>query len=149
MAHVPDPLRLIVVGDGSHRRLIEQAADAAGVAHRVRFAGAVHDDDLVALYRDALALVYVPFDEDYGLATLEAFLAAKPVITAADSGGTLEFVEHEVNGLVCAADPSQIGEAMSRLAGDRVLVRRLGEAGRDSARRITWDAVIDRLVSHG
>ena len=116
MAHVPEPLTLVVVGDGSHRHLIERAAEEAGVTARVRFAGAVHDDDLVTLYRDALALVYVPFDEDYGLATLEAFLAAKPVVTAADSGGTLEFVkdEHQRAGL------------RSRPAGDR---RGAGAAG--------------------
>ena len=149
MAHVPEPLTLVIVGDGSHRSLIEQAAEEAGVTARVRFAGAVHDDDLVTLYRDALALVYVPFDEDYGLATLEAFLAAKPVVTAADSGGTLEFVQDDVNGLVCQAEPPSIGEALSRLAGDHVLARRLGDAGRASALGITWDTVIDRLVSHG
>ena len=36
----------------------------------------------------ALAVAYVPFDEDFGYVTLEAFLARKPVITASDSGGT-------------------------------------------------------------
>jgi len=149
MAYVPEPLTLVVVGNGSHRALIEKAAADADVTARVRFAGGVHDNDLVGLYRDALALVYVPFDEDYGLATLEAFLAAKPVITATDSGGTLEFVKDEVNGLVCPADPTAIGDALSRLAGDRALASRLGEAGRSSAVGITWDGVIDRLVSHG
>jgi glycosyltransferase involved in cell wall biosynthesis len=149
MALVPPPVTLVVVGDGSHRALIEKAAADAGVSARVHFAGAVHDNDLVGLYRDALALVYVPFDEDYGLATLEAFLAAKPVVTATDSGGTLEFVKDEVNGLVCAADPAAIGGALSRLAGDRRLAGRLGEAGRASAVAVTWDLVIDRLVSHG
>jgi glycosyltransferase involved in cell wall biosynthesis len=149
MAHVPGPLTLVVVGDGSHRHLIEQAAEEAGVTARVRFTGAVHDNDLVTLYRDALALVYVPFDEDYGLATLEAFLAAKPVVTAADSGGTLEFVTDGTNGLVCDANPRAIGAAVARLAGDRAFAARLGEAGRALALGITWDAVIDRLVSHG
>lgn len=149
MAAVPRPLSLVVVGEGSHRALVERAAEEAGVADRVRFAGAVQDDDLVALYRDALALVYVPFDEDYGLATLEAFLAAKPVVTALDSGGTLEFVRDDVSGLVVEADPTRLGEAIAALDGDRTRARRLGEAGRALALPITWDTVIDRLVSHG
>lgn len=149
MAYVPEPVTLVVVGDGSHRALIEEAAEQAGVAARVRFVGAVHDDRLVTLYREALALAYVPFDEDYGLATLEAFLAAKPVVTAHDSGGTLEFVDHEVTGLVAAPDPAEIGAALARLAGDAALAARLGDAGRTMALGITWDAVIDRLVSHG
>jgi glycosyltransferase involved in cell wall biosynthesis len=149
MAHVPEPVTLVLVGEGSHRPLIERAAEEAGVTSRVRFAGAVHDAALVSLYRGALALAYVPFDEDYGLATLEAFLAAKPVVTADDSGGTLEFVEHEVNGLVCAPEPSAVGAALTRLAAAPALAARLGEAGRAVALGITWDTVIERLVSHG
>lgn len=149
LAAGPPDLSLVVVGEGSHRPLIEQAAVDAGVADRVRFTGAVDDETLVGLYRDALALLYVPFDEDYGLATLEAFLAAKPVVTAADSGGTLEFVDHDVTGLVADPDARAIGAALARLSGDRDTARRLGANGRDRARAITWDAVIDRLVAHG
>lgn len=149
LARVPEPIMLVLVGEGTHRALIERTAAEAGVTARVRFAGAVNDDTLVSLYRDALALAYVPFDEDYGLATLEAFLAAKPVVTAEDSGGTLEFVRHDVNGLVSAPTPDGIGAALARLAGDRALAARLGEAGRALAMGITWDAVVERLVSHG
>lgn len=149
MAHVPGRVTLVLVGEGSHRHLIERAAAEAGVSGRVRFAGAVHDEALVTLYREALALAYVPFDEDYGLATLEAFLAAKPVVTAHDSGGTLEFVQHEVNGLVTAPEPAAIGAALARLAADAPFAARLGDAGRSLALGITWDAVIERLVSHG
>lgn len=149
LASVPPPTSLVVVGEGTHRWLIEKAAEEAGVTDRVRFTGAVDDDTLAALYRDALALVYVPFDEDYGLATLEAFLAAKPVITAADSGGTLEFVKDQVNGVVVDPSPEEVGAAIARLASDRATVRALGEAGRELALGITWDSVIERLVSHG
>jgi glycosyltransferase involved in cell wall biosynthesis len=149
MAFVPPPLSLVVVGDGSQRAYIERAAEEAGVTARVRFAGAVPDEALVSLYRNALALVYVPFDEDYGLATLEAFLAARPVVTARDSGGTLEFVEDDVNGVVADPDPAHIGEAIAALDADRGRAARLGEAGRALVRPITWDTVIERLVSHG
>ena len=149
MAHAPAHLQLVVVGTGSHRELIERAAEEAGVRGRIRFTGAIDDDALAALYRDALGLVYVPFDEDYGLATLEAFLAGKPVITASDSGGTLEFVAHHVNGIVVEPAAEAIGAAIASLDGDRGRAASLGAAGRDLARTITWDAVIERLVSHG
>jgi glycosyltransferase involved in cell wall biosynthesis len=147
MRYAPAGLSLVIVGDGSHRWRVEQAVEEAGVADRVRFAGAVSDDALVELYRGALGLVYVPFDEDYGLATLEAFLAAKPVVTASDSGGTLEFVDADT-GLVCAPTPEAIGAALGVLDGDRARARRLGEAGRARAAAITWDTVIERLLSH-
>ena len=111
VAHLPSHLRLVVVGEGSVRRAIE-AAEETGAADRITFAGAVSDTELVALYKNALCLVYAPFDEDYGLATLEAFLARKPVITARDSGGTLEFVIDGVNGFVVEPDPEAVAAAL-------------------------------------
>jgi glycosyltransferase involved in cell wall biosynthesis len=148
-AHLPSHLTLVLVGEGSHRPLIEREAEDLGVRDRVRFAGAVTDDELVDLYRDALCLVYVPYDEDYGLATLEGFLAERPVVTAHDSGGTLEFVRDGENGFVVAPAPAAIADAVARIDANRALAASLGRAGRDVAARISWDSVIERLVSHG
>ena len=101
---------------------------------------------LVDLYRDALAVVYPPYDEDFGYVTLEAFLARKPVVTATDSGGPNEFVADGVNGFVCAPEPDAIAAAINRLAADRQRARSLGDAGYDRARTITWDGVIEKLT---
>jgi len=78
--------------------------------------------------------------------TLEAFLARKPVVTARDSGGPLEFVIDGVNGLVCEPSPEALADAISRLDGDRGLAASLGDAGCDRARLVTWDGVVERLV---
>jgi glycosyltransferase involved in cell wall biosynthesis len=147
--HFPANVTLVVVGDGTHRSDVERIAEETGVADRVRFVGAVSDNELVELYRDALALIYVPFDEDYGLVTLEAFLAEKPVITAHDSGGTLEFVQDGVNGCVVAPESTEIAAAVARLTADRTLASAMGHNGREIAARISWDHVVERLVSHG
>jgi glycosyltransferase involved in cell wall biosynthesis len=149
MAHADAGLRLVVAGDGTQRAAVERTAAQAGVADRVAFLGAVGDDDLIGLYAGALGVIYAPFDEDYGYVTLESFLARKPVITAADSGGTLEFVVDGVNGVVCEPTPEALGAAVNRLAGDRALATLLGEAGYERARAITWDGVVEKLVDGG
>lgn len=149
MAHLPSHLRLIVVGDGSRRAFVEQTAEEAGVADRVQLTGAIDDEQLIALYRDALALVYVPYDEDYGLATLEAFHAERPVVTATDSGGTLEFVSDGITGRVVEPTPEGIAGAVAALDGDRLRAQSMGRSGLEVARSITWDTVIERLVQHG
>lgn len=149
LAHLPSHLKLVLVGDGSHRKAIEREAEQLGVRDRITFAGAVHDDDLVGLYSGALCLVYVPFDEDYGLATLEGFLAEKPVVTARDSGGTLEFVRDGENGFVVEPMPDAIAAAIATLDANRGRAAAMGQHGRQTAAAISWDAVIARLVSHG
>ncbi|MEW6321243.1 MAG: glycosyltransferase family 4 protein [Acidobacteriota bacterium] len=146
MAQLPSSMRLMVVGDGSQRPRLERMAAETGAGDRIHFLGAVDDDRLVELYRDALALVYAPYDEDYGLATLEAFLAGKPVITAEDSGGTLEFVQHGLTGVIVPPTPAGIAAAAAALDADRASAKELGASGRELAARITWDAVIERLV---
>jgi glycosyltransferase involved in cell wall biosynthesis len=98
-------------------------------------------------YADALAVAYVPYDEDFGYVTLEGFLARKPVITAADSGGTLEFVVNDVNGAVVAPDAEAIAAAINRYAAARRTAAAHGDNGWARARQITWDGVIEKLVS--
>jgi len=144
---IADPsVRLIVVGEGPQRPQLEALAAASGVAGRITWTGRVDERRLVDLYAGALAVVFPPYDEDYGYITLEAFLAHKPVITTTDAGGPLEFVDDGATGLVAAPDPEAIGAAVSRLAGDRQLAAYLGRAGYERVRSISWDDVIDRLI---
>ena len=144
--HTNRGVRLVIVGDGSLRHTLEQQARDLGVEDRVEWAGNASPDRLVSLYERARAVIYVPFDEDYGYVTLEAFLASKPVITAVDSGGTLEFVVDGENGFVCAPDGKALSMAVERLASDAQLTARLGAAGRARAQSISWDGVVEQLI---
>jgi glycosyltransferase involved in cell wall biosynthesis len=146
MAGTDRSLRLLVAGDGTQRENVEREASAAGIADRVTFLGTVNDDQLVELYANALAVIYPPYDEDFGYVTLEAFLARKPVVTCTDSGGPNEFVVDGVNGCVCEPDPQALAAALNLLAHDRPRAAAFGDAGYDAARQITWDGVIEKLV---
>lgn len=147
LQHTDASLKLVVAGDGTHRPHLEREVESLGLSDRVRLLGTVDDDTLVDLYANALGVVFAPFDEDYGYVTLEAFLSAKPVVTAHDSGGTLEFVTDGVNGFVCEPRADAMGAALQALASDRALAARLGQAGLERARTITWDRVIEQLVA--
>jgi len=147
LARVDTPIRMVVAGEGTQRANVERAAHDAGVADRVDFLGAVDDEQLIALYRDTLGVVYPPYDEDFGYVTLEAFLSRKPVVTATDSGGPNEFVVDGVNGYSVAPEADAIAGAINALARDRARAAAMGDAGFDRARTITWDGVIEKLVS--
>jgi glycosyltransferase involved in cell wall biosynthesis len=147
MASVDPPTRLVIAGEGTQRQNAERAAERAGVAERITFLGSVGDDDLIGLYANALAVIYPPYDEDFGYVTLEAFLARKPVVTATDSGGPNEFVVDGVNGFVCAPEPGELARAINRLAGRRLEAAAMGDAGYQVAAGITWDGVIEKLTT--
>jgi glycosyltransferase involved in cell wall biosynthesis len=144
MRHVQADVPLRIAGSGPEEEHIRSLA--AGDP-RVSFEGRVSASRLVELYNGSRAVIYVPYLEDYGLVTVEAFEAGKPVITVTDSGGATELVEHEVNGLVTEPTPEALGAAIDRLWGDRGLRRRLGRAGRERAAAITWDGVVSELLA--
>ena len=127
---------LILDADGQHR-----PADA------LRLVSRLDEYELVELYSGALAIVFPPFDEDYGYVTLEAFLAHKPVVTTCDAGGPLEFVDDGTNGYVVDPTPDAIGGAIAQLAANPQRAAALGASGYDRARTITWDGVVERLMA--
>jgi glycosyltransferase involved in cell wall biosynthesis len=147
LAHTERRVRLIVAGEGPLRERLEETAAQSGVADRVIFTDGVSEQRLIDLYSGALAVVFPPFDEDYGYVTLEAFLARKAVITTTDAGGPLEFVEDGITGLVCDPTPEALGAAIARLAADPRKAASLGQAGYERASAITWDGVVDRLMA--
>lgn len=119
---------------------------------RVEFLGRVDDETLLDLYSKALAVYYAPHDEDYGYVTLEAMASGKPVITATDSGGVLEFVRHEETGLIVEPTSDAVGHAVNRLVEDKVKARALGATGLKvvedaGVMAAGWDHVIGRLLS--
>jgi glycosyltransferase involved in cell wall biosynthesis len=125
---------------------LAELIDGGGASNRVELAGFVADDDLVPLLADALAVVYAPYDEDYGYVTLQAFLAGKPVVTTTDAGGVLDWVDDGVTGFIVEPTPEAIGAALDRLAGDPGLAARMGAAGRARAVALDWPTVVATLL---
>jgi glycosyltransferase involved in cell wall biosynthesis len=145
--HTETPVRCRIAGTGPDREKLEGLIDKLGLRDRVELLGWVDDRAAVDLYAGALAVFYAPYDEDYGYVTVEAFKAGKPVLTAADSGGVLEFVEDGRNGFVCPPDsPRDLAARLDLLYRDREKARTMGERGREAASRIGWDVVVERLV---
>ena len=146
MRLVDPPIRLILAGEGTQRANLGALAERIGVADRVLFLDAVPDEALIELYAEALAVVYAPFDEDFGYVTLESFLARKPVITTTDAGGPLEFVIDGVNGAIVAPAPESVADAINGYVANRGRAAAHGDAGYARASLVTWDGVIEKLV---
>jgi glycosyltransferase involved in cell wall biosynthesis len=138
---------LVVAGSGPDEKRLRKLAEKSKA--KVTFRGAVTDDELVELYATAGVVLFPPADEDYGYIALEGFLSKKPVVTCTDSGGPLEFVVDGETGRVVAPDGSALGAATAELLADPARAARLGEAGYERVRGITWAAAVKSLLSAG
>jgi glycosyltransferase involved in cell wall biosynthesis len=77
----------------------------------------------------------------------EAFLSEKPVVTTRDAGGPLEVVSDRRTGLVCEPSPAALAEACSWLSRHVDEAKAWGRAGKELARRVSWDDTIARLLA--
>jgi glycosyltransferase involved in cell wall biosynthesis len=146
-AALDSSLEIVVAGEGPDRERLERVSAERELDGRVRFAGRVAENELVNLYADCLAVFYAPIDEDLGLVPYEAFLSEKPVVTTRDAGGPLEVVVDRENGIVCEPAPAAVASACAWLAANPEEARARGRSGRRTAEGITWDAVVERLLS--
>ena len=148
-AGLPAAARVVVVGEGTEREALTALAAELGVRDRIDFRGRLGDDEVKDLYARCGCVFYAPWDEDYGLVTLEAFHSGKPVVTTSDAGGPLEFVRDGQTGLVTAPEPREVSAALARLIERPEEARALGAAGRAAVQGISWDAVITALTDPG
>ena len=87
---------LVVTSSGSEiKRLQRLAADAPNI----QFTGWQTEEELKQWIGNAIAAIYVPMDEDFGMSPVEAMAAGKPVIGAAE-GGLLETIVPDQTGVL-------------------------------------------------
>lgn len=148
MTHVRMPGYAVFAGEGGQLGPLKELSASFGLADRIRFVGRVTREEMVALYANATAVCFTPFDEDYGYVTLEAMLSSKPVITCTDSGGPLEFVEDGETGHVVAPLPEAVGAAIDAVLAEPAKAGRMGRAGHARYAKLipSWDSVVDRLL---
>lgn len=144
MREVAVPVNLRIAGTGPLDSALRERASGDA---RIQFLGGLTDDDLAAEYASALAVPFVPLDEDLGLITLEAQMSGKPVITCTDSGGSLDLVTDGVDGFVVEPRAAALAAAISAVARDRELAAAMGDRGRVRAAAITWDRVVEELLA--
>jgi glycosyltransferase involved in cell wall biosynthesis len=111
--------------------------------------GFVADEDLPALYSDALCFVYLSRYEGFGLPPLEAMACGTPVICANNS--SLPEVVGDAGVMLDADDVQGVAEAIHQLAGSGALREELSRRGMQRASLFNWDRcaeiVMDTLAT--
>jgi glycosyltransferase involved in cell wall biosynthesis len=153
LAQADPAVRLVIAGGADSEAYLDELNETVrerGLEGRVELLGFVDEERKAELMAGCCGALYLAYDEDsYGYVTLEAFHSGKPVVTLADSGGSLEVVEDGVTGCVAEPDAAGLAAAMDRLWKDRAAARRMGAEAQASLgrHRIDWDHVVESLTS--
>jgi alpha-1,3/alpha-1,6-mannosyltransferase len=130
-------VRLVIAGAYDDRRRehretfrgLEALVRRRGLEDRVGLMRSCSEDERLALLARCRCVVYAPAAEHFGMGAVEAMAAGRPVVAVA-GGGTLETVQHERTGLLCAPTPPAFADALARLISSPEMAERMGQAGR-------------------
>jgi len=129
-------LRLVFTGsDKGNRARVEDEVTRLGLTDHVDHLGFVTNDELVALYRSAVAMTYASACGPENLPPLEAFALGCPVI-ASDIPGAREQLGDAAE-LVRTTDEAAWADAIERVWRDQRRARALVRRGRTRAQRWT------------
>ncbi len=137
--------RLLIVGDGPDRQLLESRAQELGLNGYVFFAGQV--TDVYAALRAVDVCAMPSLSEGLPYVLLEAMAMGKPVVASA-VGGLAEALRHCENGvLVRPSDAQALTKALISVMTDHLLADTIVAGGRKTV--LTFDIAnhIDRLVT--
>jgi phosphatidylinositol alpha-1,6-mannosyltransferase len=145
-------VRYAVAGVGDRLPQLERLRNELGLGDRVRFLGAVPDDELPALYNAADLYVGVSrrhelLAEGFGISLVEASASGLAVV-GGRSGGVPDAVrEGETGILVDPDDPQAVAAGINELLADPERRRQLGVAGRKVVEsHYNWDRVVKDLM---
>lgn len=112
--------QLVIVGDGESTQ-------------RVTYVGRVSDEELVALYQNAVCLAYVSLYEGFGLPILEAFRLGTPVVTS--NVGSMKEIAGNAAVLVDPVDVKTIQTGIEKALNTR---NKLVKLGLEREKEFSW-----------
>jgi len=125
--------RLIIVGTGPIQVQLERLAQELDIRDSIELTGLRHDVP-EQLHRGDIAVLPSRF-EGMPNAVLEAMASGLPCVATRVSGSE-DIIQHGVNGLLVESEDYQgLAEALLELLCDAVLVRRLGQAARETVEK--------------
>ena len=149
-ALLPAGVRVLVAGGPSGSGLaapdsLARLAGDLGIADQVTFLPPQPRDRLVEVYR-AADLVAVPsYSESFGLVAVEAQACGTPVVAAAVGGLPVAVADGHSGTLVDGHDPADWAAAITGILDADAGA--LARAAVGHARRFSWDATVDALLT--
>jgi phosphatidylinositol alpha-mannosyltransferase len=146
--HLPEPVRLIVVGAFTEEQRLEHEAAVRELNLRdVLFQGFVSTEAKVRYYKTCdIFCAPSTGGESQGIVLLEAMAAGKPVIASDIEGYRAVLQNTQAGVLVPPQDEHALARILLRLLENETLCRQMGERGQAAACNYAWEKIATRIL---
>lgn len=140
-------LKLIIIGTGIEKKILENLTTVLGVNKRVTFLGSCDQTKVALIASHAKAGIFLCPNESFGLAAVESMACGTPVI-GVNSGGIGETVLDEKVGFLSNLNEREIADKINSLLINEQKLKILSENARNQAKNnYNWD-ISTRLLHH-
>ncbi|MBO5525090.1 MAG: glycosyltransferase family 4 protein [Roseburia sp.] len=147
LAQTSEDIRLVIVGEGQEKPLLEQQMKKLNLTERVEFKGYVEGEALRHLYMEADAFILPTREDCFGLVLLEAMCASLPVISSKYADGARDLIEEGKNGyIVDPEDTDAFAKTIERLFSEGRL-REMGSYSYKKAQEFSFSNVAKGCIS--
>jgi glycosyltransferase involved in cell wall biosynthesis len=138
-------LKIAGYDENGYSAELKRLARELGVEHRVQFVGPAENEAKQQLLRRARCFVLPSYNENFGMAVLEAMAAGCPVVVS-EEVGLAEVVRESGSGLVTAGDPEPLARAVNALLASPAMRAGMAVAGRRTVReRFGWPRIATQM----
>lgn len=144
--------RLLIVGDGPQRAVLEEAITRRHLTSQVKWTGAV-DPEAVSYWLGQMDVAVAPYpaSETFYFSPLKVmeYMAAGLPVVASAIGQLTDIIDHGVTGILCPpGEPQALAQALEQLWRSPEQRYKLGQAARTFVlERHTWEHIAEDILA--
>ena len=140
-------VKLVIVGDGPHKKSLEELTNKLGLGSNIEFLGYVSFNEKMKIIASSKALVFPSLCEGFGLVILEAFSQRKPVLVS-NIKPMSDIVSDKKNGFVLDPyDETKWAEHLLKLIENPNQALEMGREGSKLlANSFNQDLMYDKII---
>lgn len=139
---IKEKLNLLCAGAGIFNNMELALFAKLNLINQVHYFPINNDDDLVALYKNALCFVFPSLYEGFGIPILEAFSCRCPVILA--NASCFPEIAGDAALYFDTDNPESLVEQLGKIIYDKELADNIREAGFERNKLYSWDKMVQQ-----
>lgn len=136
---------IMVVGDGTQRKELEQYSRDQGLGDRIQWVGRVDYKDLGQYFVDADVFVLPTLEDTWGMVVLEAMILGKPILCSKWAGASELVIDGENGYCFDPHEPEELAALMRHFIENPSLAATMGEKSKQQMAQYTPEAAAQFL----